>query len=1457
MLIRRLAVLCALLACAASVSAAPGADSGKATAFNLKGTSIFCDAGDAEVVHLAAAMLSEDLQKAGGKASRVYFSGGTASLVFDGRTFPVRQGDPKGGNIIIIGTLEGNRHIAAMAQKGLIDVEGIRGGWERYAIRLVRNPFKGVGRALVIAGSDRRGAAFGAMDISERIGVSPWVWWADAPVRKDVPGLSSAGGGLSIDVKEFDSKEPSVRYRGIFINDEDWGLLPWASKTFDPAFGNIGPKTYEKVFQLLLRLRANYLVPAMHRRSTAFNAVPENRVLADRYGIVMGSTHCEPLLFNNASEWDKATMGPWNYESNKDRILTVLDERVGTNCAYENVWTLALRGLHDKAMEGQTDLETRKRLLEEAIADQREILRRHIPGPVEALPQIFIPYKEVLDLYNRGMKVPDEVTIVWPDDNYGYLKQVSGPREQKRSGRSGVYYHVSYHGRPHDYLWFSTTPPALMYEELSKVFRTGGDRLWVVNAGDIKMCEYSVDLFLRMAYDFSSFDEATVCEDHAMWLSSMFGEEFRESFSFITREFYRLAFSSKPEFMGWGEEWNRIGDKQAKVSDTDYSPAEAEKRLLDYGRIAGMASEIMDRLPESSKAAFYELVWFPVQGSSLMNRMHLKAQKARQFARKGVSADEAISRSAEAYDALVALTEGYNGLLGGKWKGIAQLEHGSTANYFRKPEVDTEALKPVSPTEEELKGLYVEKDGVVSIPAAGFHRKGEVGGVAVTVLDGLGFEGSSVRLGDPLGKAQNVKDRSSCVEYDFYTFGSGPVDVYTYMLPTFLPWARDEFGVEYAGLDPSDGFQRYGIIIDGHTLEVPSIPTAEYSQQWMKGVLHNCSVQKTAMYIPGPGRHTIKILCADQGVILQKIVIDLGGMERSLLGPAPTLYGEASGQMDPVQVRLGEGLAAERIESSFNGRLSSFITGPDSPAIQLFEKENLGDKPSSWKGEHAGKWLYAASLAVERTASAELEGRLRAVADRLVGMQEENGYLGCYKPGIRFYDSDVLGWDVWINSYMIQGLTEAWKATGESRYLDAACRIADLFYDCFVVRGRSIADTGHHSGMVGTGSISPLADLYAVRREPRYRRLIEKCLQEMESTPGLGLLEKTGAGMDVSLVGNGKIYEMLRNLTGIAKFCRIVPDGRLLKCCENAWTDIRERHLNPCGGPWGGVHVHNEVFNRQECFSPYGVCETCSSMEWMRLSRELLLLTGDGKYAEEIEKTFYNAILGAMRDGGKEWVYYTRLNGEVFAGNEWSCCWSSGMIAMEEFAGMVLGISADTLFVNAYSAASDDFIEIRTKYPLDGKVEILFRKDYDGCLALRRPNWADSFNLWVKNKPAGTVQEERSYLLLRGPWKAGDSIVLDLPFDFRTISQTSRYENDGRYTTRLKKAPETFAFLAKGPLVYALPGIRDGIDAPATPEAGRSEAAGDIANRFGARPFCLFSPSAPDPWRTVWFKLSE
>ena len=929
------------------------------------------------VVGTAVGLLASDIEKVTGKCPSVSGNGSvTASCRY----------------AVIAGTLGHSSLIDELVRDGKIDVSSISGDWERYAVRLVEAPLKGVRRALVVVGSDRRGTAYGLLSLSRAIGVNPWYWWMDAPVEHR--------NSICLSVNAYDAATPSVKYRGIFINDEDWGLLRWAKRNFEKELGNIGPKTYEKVCELLLRLNANMLAPAMHEASTAFYQIPQNKEIADRYGIIITASHCEPLLLNTASEWHKDRYGDWNYNTNSERIDSVLNARVVETSPYENAYVIALRGLHDRAMSGAESLDSRKATVQRALLNQRKILSDVLGKDASEIPQFFTPYKEVLDVYNQGLELPDDVTIVWPDDNYGYMKRLSGPKEQLRSGRSGVYYHSSYLGRPHDYLWMNTTSPTLMYEELRKAYDSTADRYWLLNSGDIKSCEFAVDFFLSMAYDIDSFSYERAASYRSEWLCGMLGEKNRDTYRSIFDEFYHQAFIRKPEFMGWGYQWTTDRHGNERNTDTDFSFAnyrEAERRLEAYRKISSETEALMAQLPSSHIPCFYQSVYYPVKACELMSRMVLSGQKNRWYAlQRRTAATAAADEAIRCHDSLRVITEGYNSLLDGKWNHVMTMGQGFAASYFKKPvlrevklsqapelgvmvenegslngvssyhllpafngyfrcayfidifnrgkgqlswtaETDKEwillsrtsgktadedrimvsvdwnnvpvgdkiagtvtikdgsgvqenvlvsVFNPSYPTREDLNGIYVQHNGYVSIDAAGYHRKRENDAIRIIDIPNLGIENKAVQFGNPMMPKQNTRNGDvPCVEYDFYTFEQGSVDVYTYVLPTFVLSADRG----YSGHEATNIETQYGVCIDDGPVMNPSTSSVEYAQIWYESCLKNCRVNKTTLHINEPGRHSIRILCGDAGTVLQKIVLDFGGLKRSYLGPEPTL----------------------------------------------------------------------------------------------------------------------------------------------------------------------------------------------------------------------------------------------------------------------------------------------------------------------------------------------------------------------------------------------------------------------------------------------------------------------------------------------------------------------------------------------------------------------------------------
>lgn len=778
---------------------------------------------------------------------------------------------PTEGDIVLIGTIGKSKWIDQLAADKKINVSAIKNGWEQFIITTLEHPFKGVDKALVIAGSDRRGTAYGVFSVSEAIGVSPWYWWADVPVVHQDKLFVKAG---------YTSETPSIKYRGIFINDEDWGMKPWSEKNFEKELGDIGPKTYAKVCELILRLKGNMLAPAMHTCTGPFYSYPDSKKVADEYGIMITTSHCEPLLFNNASlkEWDSSRDGDWNYKENRETIYNKLDNRVKEASPYENIYTLAMRGLHDAGMRGNLSDQEKVQVLAQAIRDQREILTRHIDRPIQDIPQIFIPYKEALDLYELGLEVPDDVTLVWVDDNYGYIKRLSNPEEQKRSGRAGVYYHTSYLGAPHDYLWLNTTPPVLMYEELKKAYDTGADRYWLLNVGDIKPMELATSTFFEMAWDFDRFNYDNVNKHQAALLGKIFGSQYIREFQDLLDEYYRLAWSRKPEFMGWEREWDE--PEREKLQDTDFSfenHNDARYRIADYRELSDKSAALWKQLPETYRPAFFEMFAYPAMASYQMNRKFLMAQLNHELLKKNdiAGANWAALESQTAYDSIQALNKIYNTQLDGKWNYIMDIAPGFCARYQGMPDVTVTKgtlarevdIRP-QPEQDKVEGFKVLDLADYKEQTTNQHT--------LRLIKGLGYDWKCIQLGEATEPSVDPKSKEApYFEYELGEIPASEITVIVHAIP-FFPLYQGKSNC-------------FGVSVDNSDVKVFEQICKEYSLEWKNRVLQNGIEYKTTFPIdPSAKQHRLRLSCGDPGAMIQRIIIDWGGLRKTYVGPQPT-----------------------------------------------------------------------------------------------------------------------------------------------------------------------------------------------------------------------------------------------------------------------------------------------------------------------------------------------------------------------------------------------------------------------------------------------------------------------------------------------------------------------------------------------------------------------------------------
>lgn len=742
---------------------------------------VACDDVEEQVVNTALELFSRDC--------RSVFS------------VPLQQG---GEGDIIVGTVGRSPLLKGYAE----EISALEGKKQAFLLKVLPDD------KLLIAGSDKHGTAYGIMELSRLIGVSPWEWWADVTPGKKASFELPAG---------YETlQSPSVEYRGIFINDEDWGLMPWSGQTYEPTDvkGEIGPRTHARIFELLLRLRANTYWPAMHECTHPFFLTKGNREEAARYGIYVGGSHCEPMACSTAGEWPRRGKGAYNYVTNKDSVNQFWIDRLKEVAGQEILYTIGMRGVHDGQMQGALTDEERKAVLQEVIADQRALLQRYVNKDIESVPQVFIPYKEVLYAYNAGLKVPENVTLIWCDDNYGYIRHFPDEAERERKGGNGIYYHVSYWGRPHDYLWLGTFSPALLYQQMKLAYDKGVQKVWILNVGDIKPAEYQIELFMDMAWDINKVEETGVAAHLGNFLKREFGNEAGGRLLPLMQEHYRLAYIRKPEFMGN----TRVEESQPIyniVKDLPWSEEEITKRLADYGHLSEEVEALTRLIPADRQSAYFELVKYPLLGAAQMNRKLLIAQLARHG-----KAD--WNRSDAAFDSIAALTAHYNALENGKWNRMMDYRPRNLPVFNRvERRLPVDSLVAHRPYFRLWNGM----DSTEGNPI---------------VCGDLGYEGKAagIRKGESLG-------------FTFDGYPSDSLEVEVRLLP---------------GHPVEGGHLRFLLTVDD-TEHAVSYATQGRSEEWKENVLRNQAVRRLILPIGKEDKHRLTIKALDEGVVLDQILL--------------------------------------------------------------------------------------------------------------------------------------------------------------------------------------------------------------------------------------------------------------------------------------------------------------------------------------------------------------------------------------------------------------------------------------------------------------------------------------------------------------------------------------------------------------------------------------------------------
>lgn len=742
-----------------------------------------CDNAEEKVVQTALKLFMRDYQSV--------FS---ASAAVD-----ARQGN------IIVGTVGKSLLLKAVSA----DVSALAGKKQAFLLQVLPDG------KLLVAGSDSHGTAYGIMELSRLIGVSPWEWWADVTPEKKTSFVLPA---------EYQTlQSPSVEYRGIFINDEDWGLMPWSSQTYEPSDikGHIGPKTNARIFELLLRLRANTYWPAMHECTLPFFLTEGNRKVAEEYGIFIGSSHCEPMVCSAAGEWRRRGQGDYDYVNNSASVYKFWEDRVKEVAQQGNIYTLGMRGVHDGQMQGAKTVAEQKAVLERVLKDQRGLLQKYVNKDVTAIPQAFIPYKEVLDIYNAGLQVPDDVTLIWCDDNYGYIRHFPTAEERARKGGNGIYYHVSYWGRPHDYLWLGTFSPYLLHQQMKLAYDRGIQKMWVLNVGDIKPAEYQIELFLDMAWNIDEVNEIGVTAHLKSWLGREFGSNCAEELLPAMEAHYQLSYIRKPEFMGNTREEER-DPKYKVIKDLPWSEQTISERLRSYTVLSDVVERMESNIPADRQDAYFQLVKYPVQAAAQMNRKILTAQLARHS-----KAD--WKQSDAAFDSIASLTQQYNSLQNGKWNRMMDFQPRKLP-VFKRVE-HTAATEPMV-TDRKILCKWNAMKCTYGKPVP---------------CEGLGYE----------RKAAGIRKGSS-LTFAFDNYGKDSVEVEIRLLPSH----------------PLDEKQlRFAISVDEAVPQTVSYETKGRSEEWKENVLRNQAIRKVTLPINKQASHKLVITALDEGVVLDQVML--------------------------------------------------------------------------------------------------------------------------------------------------------------------------------------------------------------------------------------------------------------------------------------------------------------------------------------------------------------------------------------------------------------------------------------------------------------------------------------------------------------------------------------------------------------------------------------------------------
>lgn len=808
------------------------------------------------------------LVKAGQPAAVYVDPGADAALAHASRNFAAdlarvsgrpaallnRLADVK-GEVVVIGVAGHSPAIDGLVKRGQLKLDGLQGQWEAYTQAVVEHPWPGVARVLVIAGSDRRGAVFGTYDVSARMGVSPWAWWADVPVAPQRELYLAAGQRRD---------QPTVKYRGIFINDEAPALSTWAQA----KFGGANAAFYAHVFELILRLRGNYLWPAMWQ-PRAFGADdPRNMALADEMGVVMGTSHHEPMMRAH-DEWARFKGGRWDYAKNGEKLREFwrggVQRMMGRadGGAFDSLVTIGMRGDGDEAMSEGTAIG----LLEGIVRDQRQILADVTRQPAQKTPQMWALYKEVQDYYDKGMQVPDDVLLLFCDDNWGQIRRLP-TTDARRKGGYGVYYHFDYVGGPRNYKWLNTNQIEKTWQQMNLAHERGADALWIVNVGDIKPMEFPISFFLDMAWSPQAMTPQALAAYPKDWAARTFGPAQGPEIGELLTRYSQYAARRKPELIDPAS--FRLGG----VSPDALDGGDFGRRVAEWAALEARVAKAKAGLRPDQLDAYYQLVEHPVLAMANLYRLHYAAAWNRKLAAAGdARANVFADRAEAAFQRDQAMADRYHAINGGKWAGMMLQTH---IGYTSWQQPDRNLMPAVQRVAGSADAAEVDRQLARGVPAVSkaiaieaprFSRAVNGQGLTWTAIPNLG-QGLGAVTTLPQGRAPTTLADGVRLEYDVETPFSGDALLSLHLVPTLD--TRHAGGIRLAvGIDAQPA---QALKLDLAPTAGPELARAE--KDWAQAVKDNEVVLTASFKGLQAGKHVIKVWRLDDNAVLQQLVLE-------------------------------------------------------------------------------------------------------------------------------------------------------------------------------------------------------------------------------------------------------------------------------------------------------------------------------------------------------------------------------------------------------------------------------------------------------------------------------------------------------------------------------------------------------------------------------------------------------